>query len=74
VRKGICLALSASEGFEGVLELLFFTDSDHVGNTDGTSNSGMVAFLNNNYFGGYSCGQKCLTPNTAESEYVPRSG
>jgi hypothetical protein len=70
VREGICLTLSASEGFEGVLELLFFTESDHVGNTDGTSNSGMVAFLNNYYFHGYSCGQKCLTLNTAESEYI----
>jgi hypothetical protein len=49
-----------------------FTDSDHVGNTDGTSNSGMIAFINNNYFHGYaySCGQKCLTLNTAESEYI----
>jgi hypothetical protein len=54
VRESICLTLSASGGFEGVLELLFFTDSDHVGNTDGTSNSGMVAFLNNNYFHGYT--------------------
>jgi hypothetical protein len=70
VREGICLTLTESEGFEGVLELLFFTDSDHVGNTDGTSNSGMAAFLNNNYFHGYSCGQKCLTLNTAESEYI----
>ena len=70
VREGICLVLTGSEGFEGVLELLFFTDSDHVGNTDGTSNSGMMAFINNNYFHGYSCGQKCLTLNTAESEYI----
>ena len=70
VREGICLVLTRSEGFEGVLELLFFTDSDHVGNTDGTSNSGMMAFINNNYFHGYSCGQKCLTLNTAESEYI----
>jgi hypothetical protein len=54
----------------GVLEPLFFTDSDHVGNADGTSNSGMVAFLNGNYFHGYSCGQKCLTMNTAEIEYI----
>ena len=64
------MALTGSEGFEGVLELLFFTDSDHVGNTDGTSNSGMMTFINNNYFHGYSCGQKCLTLNTAESEYI----
>ena len=32
----------------------------------------MIAFINNNYFHGYaySCGQKCLTLNTAESEYI----
>ena len=34
------------------------------------SNSGMVEFLNGNYFHGYSCGQKGLTMNTAESEYI----
>jgi hypothetical protein len=71
VREGIALAFTSSDDFDGVLELLFFTDSDHVGNADGTSNSGMVAFLNGNYFHGCSCGQKCLTMNTcAESEYI----
>jgi hypothetical protein len=30
----------------------------------------MVEFLNGNYFHGYSCGQKGLTMNTAESEYI----
>jgi len=70
VREGITLTFTSSDDFDGVLELLFFTDSDHVGNADGTSNSGMVAFLNGNYFHGYSFGQKCLTMNTAESEYI----
>ena len=70
VREGIKLVLSHSQDFDGVLELLFFTDADHVGNTDGTSNSGMIAFMNGNYFHGYSTGQKCLTMKTAESEYI----
>ena len=70
VRESIALTLTSKDDFDGVLELLFFTDSDHVGNADGTSNSGMVAFLNGNYFHGCSCGQKCLTMNTAESEYI----
>jgi hypothetical protein len=70
VREGIALTCTSADDFDGVLVLLFFTDSDHVGNADGTSNSGMVAFLNGNYFHGYSCGQKCLTTNTAESEYI----
>jgi hypothetical protein len=70
VAKGIFLTITGQEGFDGVLELLFFTDSDHGGNADGKSNSGMMAFLNNNYFHGYSSGQRCLTLNTAESEYI----
>jgi hypothetical protein len=71
VREGITLTFTSKDDFDGVLELLFFTDSDHVGNADdGTSNSGMVAFLNGNYFHGDSCGQKCLTMNTAESECI----
>jgi hypothetical protein len=70
VRESIALTLTSKDDFDGVLELLFFTDSDHVGNADGTSNSGMVAFLNGNYFHGYSCGQKCLAMNTAESKYI----
>jgi hypothetical protein len=32
--------------------------------------SGMMAFVSGNYFHGYSSGQKCLTLNTAESEYI----
>jgi hypothetical protein len=47
-----------------------FSDSDHAGNDDASSNSGMVRFLNGNYFHGYSSGQKCQTVNTAESEYI----
>jgi hypothetical protein len=71
VREGIALTFTSSDDLDGVLELLFFTDSDHVlGNADGTSNSGMVAFLNGNHFHGCSCGQRCLAMNTAESEYI----
>ena len=61
VREGITLTFTSTDDFDGVLELLFFTDSDHVGNADGSSNSGTVAFLNGNCFHGYSCGQKSLT-------------
>ena len=70
VAEGIHLTIKRGENFDGILELLFFTDSDHGGNADGTSNSGMMAFLCNNYFHGYSSGQRCLTLNTAESEYI----
>jgi hypothetical protein len=38
VREGITLTFTSTDDFDGVLELLFFTDSDHVGNADGTSN------------------------------------
>jgi hypothetical protein len=41
VRESIALTFTPKDDFDGVLELLFFTDSDHVGNADGTSNSGM---------------------------------
>ena len=37
VREGITLTFTSKDDFDGVLELLFFTDSDHVGNADGTS-------------------------------------
>jgi hypothetical protein len=37
VREGIALTFTSKDDFDGVLELLFFTDSDHVGNADGTS-------------------------------------
>jgi hypothetical protein len=70
LRESITSTFTSKDDFDGVLELLFFTESDHVGNADGTSNSGMVAFLNGNYFHGHSCGQKYLTMNTAESEYI----
>jgi len=70
VENDICLILKRGEVFDGVLDLMFMSDSDHCGNSDGTSNSGMVAYMNNNYFYGYSSGQKCVTVNTAESEYV----
>ena len=52
------------------IKLLMFSDSDHAGNNDASSNSGMVSFLNGNYFHGYSSGQKYQTVNTAESEYI----
>ena len=70
VAEGIHLTITRGKNFDGVLELLFFTDSDHGGNADGSSNSGMMAYLCNNYFHGYSSGQRCLTLNTAESEYI----
>jgi hypothetical protein len=70
VREGIHLTIRTQQGFDGVFDLLFFTDSDHGGNANGSSTSGMMAFLNGNYFHGYSSGQKCLTLNTAESEYI----
>jgi hypothetical protein len=70
VCEGIHLTTTAKDGFDGVLELMFFTDSDHGGNADGSSTLGMMAFMNGNYFRGYSSGQKCLTLNTAESEYI----
>ena len=57
VVQGIFLTITGQKYFDGILELLFFTDSDHGGNTDGTSNPGMMAFLNSNYFHGYSSGQ-----------------
>jgi hypothetical protein len=64
------LTITAKDGFDGVLDLMIFTDSDHGGNADGSSTSGMMAFVNGNYFHGYSSGQKCLALNTAESEYI----
>jgi hypothetical protein len=74
VREGITLTSTSTGDFDGVLELLFFTGSDHVSSAsvhaDGSSNSGVVAFLNGNYFHGCSCGQKCLAMNTAEGEYI----
>ena len=70
VVNNIKLTLRRPKGFDGVLKLLMFSDSDHAGNADASSNSGMVSFLNGNYFHGYSSGQKCQTLNTAESEYI----
>jgi hypothetical protein len=70
VVNDIKLTLRRPKGFDGVLKLLMFSDSDHAGNDDASSNSGMVSFLNGNYFHGYSSGQKCQTVNTAESEYI----
>jgi len=46
------------------------SDSDHAGNADASIKSGMLSFVNGNYFHGYSSGQKCQTLNTAESEYI----
>ena len=38
VCEGIHLTTTtAKDGFDGVLELMFFTDSDHGGNADGSS-------------------------------------
>jgi hypothetical protein len=70
VVNGIKLAPRRPKGFDGVLKLLLFADSDHSGNDDASSNSGMASFLNGNYFHGFSSGQTCQTLNTAESEYI----
>jgi hypothetical protein len=58
VCEGIHLTITAKDGFDGVLDLMFFTDSDHGGNADGSSTSGMMAFMNGNYFHGYSSGHR----------------
>jgi hypothetical protein len=45
VCEGIHLTITAKDGFDGVLDLMFFTDPDHGGNADGSSISGMMAFI-----------------------------
>jgi hypothetical protein len=70
VINDIKLTITRQKQFDEVLDMLMMTDSDLAGNKDGSSTSGMVAFLNGNYMHGYSSGQKCVTLNTAEAEYI----
>jgi hypothetical protein len=76
VREKMWRRISRPKGWsmkDGKIWVTCMFDSDHRGNTAGSSNSGMACFMCGIYLHGFRKKQKCITLNTCESEFMSMS-